>query len=145
MAELDEIAPGSEGYATLAPDIQRLRVIYTNGPDALDEADRQALVRRHGWFGQLAVSFGKPDTDPARHAALAPAERAALTSIALVLIVIVAFVAGLVLAIVATVKLVQGASGRHTPRELSRCRRRSRPSMFRFPGTPARCLPRAAH
>jgi membrane protease YdiL (CAAX protease family) len=108
LAELDEIPPDSESYPSLAPDIRRLRVIYTRGPDALNDADRQALVDRHGWFGKLAVSFDRPDTDPARRAALAPAKRAAVASMVLGGIAVIAFVAGLVLAIIALVMFVQG-------------------------------------
>jgi membrane protease YdiL (CAAX protease family) len=108
LAELDEIPTTSETYPSLAPDINRLRVVYTRGPDALDDADRQALVHRHGWFGQLAVSFDKPDTDPVRRTALAPAIRAAVTSMIMGGIAVIAFVAGLVFFILAIVKFAQG-------------------------------------
>lgn len=30
----------------------------------LDSADRDVLIQRHGWFGRLALNFGKPATDP---------------------------------------------------------------------------------
>lgn len=32
--------------------------------ESLDATDRDTLVKRHGWFGRLALTFGKPANDP---------------------------------------------------------------------------------
>jgi membrane protease YdiL (CAAX protease family) len=116
LSELNEVPPAAAGYpsghaSSFGLDLDHLRIIYKHGPDALDQGSRQELISRHGWFGQLAVTFGKPDSDPLRRAVLAPAKRAAVSSMVMGSVVVIAFVAGLVLAIIAGVKFVQGRLG----------------------------------
>lgn len=51
-------------------DIATLRRVYSSpaSGDAEPPSDeeRQRLVARHGWFADVALSFGKPETDPER-------------------------------------------------------------------------------
>lgn len=51
-------------------DIDHLRTLYQSGPDALDPTIRTRIAKRFGWAGDLALTFGKPDTDPKRAAML---------------------------------------------------------------------------
>jgi membrane protease YdiL (CAAX protease family) len=63
--------------------LQRLGAIHTTDPalseeqllltsiyegHGLSDSERAKLIEREGWFGKLAASFGKPDTDPEREA-----------------------------------------------------------------------------
>ncbi|MDX2148386.1 MAG: CPBP family glutamic-type intramembrane protease [Planctomycetota bacterium] len=49
--------------ANVLRDIRALRTVYTEGGSALDAADRQRLIDRHGWFAELALASG-PDVSP---------------------------------------------------------------------------------
>ncbi|HEX8877677.1 MAG TPA: CPBP family glutamic-type intramembrane protease [Phycisphaerales bacterium] len=48
----------------VSADIAALRTVYARG--TLDEAARERLIARHGWFARVAMTYGQPDTDPAR-------------------------------------------------------------------------------
>ena len=52
-------------------DVAVLRAIYTE-QKPISPADRDFLIERHGWFGELAVTWGLPD-DPLRHRILGEA------------------------------------------------------------------------
>jgi membrane protease YdiL (CAAX protease family) len=106
LAELDrlKVAPGHP----LARDAQSLRTIYARGPQSLDPDARADLLRRHGWFAQLALSSGKPPDDPDRREALAPARRAAAAVMSVFGAVCLAGIAGVVLLVVAIIRFVGG-------------------------------------
>jgi membrane protease YdiL (CAAX protease family) len=57
-----------------AQDVGALQKVYSLAPLAPEQ--RQALLARHGWFGELALSYGTSADDPARRAATWPAVRA---------------------------------------------------------------------
>jgi membrane protease YdiL (CAAX protease family) len=65
---------GESGESGAAPinaelrwDATALRAIYSAGnADGLDAGAREGLSKRHGYFGDLALTFGKDDADPAR-------------------------------------------------------------------------------
>jgi membrane protease YdiL (CAAX protease family) len=49
----------------LAGDIRSIRTIYEDGADALSAAERESLVRRHGYLGRLALAHDIPaDVEP---------------------------------------------------------------------------------
>ena len=48
------------GSPDMRRDIATLRTIYTAGPGEVAAADRAELIRRHGWFGELALAYGEP-------------------------------------------------------------------------------------
>ncbi len=52
--------------AALRQDAADLAILYTEGPDALPEDARDRLAAHHGFFGEVALTHGLPDTDPAR-------------------------------------------------------------------------------
>jgi membrane protease YdiL (CAAX protease family) len=89
-------------------DLATLRTIYRQGPSAAPLKQREELARHEGWFGNLALSFGQPDSDPLRHQVL---ELARTTFICTMVfegcIAFVAFI-GLVLLIIAIIFLALG-------------------------------------
>ncbi|MBL8746492.1 MAG: CPBP family intramembrane metalloprotease [Phycisphaerae bacterium] len=89
-------------------DAAALRAIYTGHPDTLEQPQRDELAARHHWFARLALSFGKPDSDPERQSFAAEANRAMLGIIALAILFLTAGVAGFVLFIIAAVLIGAG-------------------------------------
>src|SRR5450432_1912325 len=47
----------------LKKDLHDLRTIYTLSPDSLDAAARDRLTSEYNFFGNVALSFSKPDSD----------------------------------------------------------------------------------
>lgn len=47
-------------------DIRLLRGIYAGHADALTTQEREHLVRRHGRLAEIALTFGRPESDPDR-------------------------------------------------------------------------------
>jgi membrane protease YdiL (CAAX protease family) len=58
-------------------DLSAIRQIYS-GAEALDDASKQRLIDRHGFFGRLATVYGLPDKDPERAKVLEDANRSAM-------------------------------------------------------------------
>ncbi|MBY0113023.1 MAG: CPBP family intramembrane metalloprotease [Phycisphaerales bacterium] len=48
----------------ISADIATLRAVYAGQP--IDDASRDRLVARHGWFAKVAMTYGKPKSDPVR-------------------------------------------------------------------------------
>ncbi len=92
----------------LRADADALRVIYRDGVDRLSAEQVERLVENHGWFGRLAVSYGRPADDPKRQAATGPAQRTIVVASMFAFLVLGAGLAGLALAIVAAVLWTQG-------------------------------------
>lgn len=61
--------------AEMEADLTALRNLYSPRPAALSEAQRQGLLERHGWFGQLALSHGLEADAPLRVEVLDSAKR----------------------------------------------------------------------
>lgn len=53
-----------EEIAAISADIAALRAVYAGTP--IDDASRDRLIARHGWFAKVAMTYGKPNTDPVR-------------------------------------------------------------------------------
>lgn len=66
MERLDVLSEEAQRGGSLLSDIEWLRVSYQESPDAIPSDARDALVDRHGWFGQLALAQGLSDDDPYR-------------------------------------------------------------------------------
>ena len=75
---------------------------------ALEPGVRDGLRNRHGWFGELALSAGLDDNDPARAPILARATRTMLAIFTIVAVVGVAGLVGLVLLILALIRRTSG-------------------------------------
>lgn len=90
-------------------DLDALRAVYTTGnADTLSAAQREQLVARHGWYGRLALTHGRPGDDPERRAALRPAVRTALVMLTATFAVLAALLTGLVLLVIALVRWFDG-------------------------------------
>jgi membrane protease YdiL (CAAX protease family) len=96
------------GDQSTARDVALLRTIYNDGPRALDERQREALIERHHWYGQLALTHGLPPNDPQRRDAVAPAMRTVISAVVFVLAALLAGMLGFVLLIVGIVMLATG-------------------------------------
>jgi membrane protease YdiL (CAAX protease family) len=92
----------------LAMDAAILRTIYARGIEELSAADRSRLVLHLGWFGQLAATWGLPDGDPDRRAALAPAMRTAIGAFVAVPLALLGSAIGFVLLVIALIRLRAG-------------------------------------
>lgn len=120
---MDELEP-SENEETLAErelwlaelqaDIETARsIIRGMDTQAADNAALSRLENRHGYFGELARTIGRPETDPLRRAVLDDASALFARVMVLVSIAIVAGIAGFVLFAVA---FVMRLTGRLRPR-----------------------------
>jgi membrane protease YdiL (CAAX protease family) len=92
----------------VAKDAELLRLIYAGGVEELDTGDRAWLKRRMGWFGQLALTWGLPESDPSRRAALAPATRTAVASLVWVPLALFGAATGFMLLVIAATRLREG-------------------------------------
>jgi membrane protease YdiL (CAAX protease family) len=59
-----EATPGGD----LSREIDWLLKVYTPGASTLPPDVKSALLDRHGWFGELALAYGKPKWDSSRRA-----------------------------------------------------------------------------
>jgi len=91
----------------LAEDVTSLRTILTDGPDAVAADQRERLLDRHGWFGRLALTFGKADTDPERAPLLTGGGGLIALGVGVIMVVGLAFVGWMG----ATITLILLASG----------------------------------
>jgi membrane protease YdiL (CAAX protease family) len=112
LAELDRWAELMIEPETKA-DLATLRTIYRNGPAAAVQHQRDELIRREGWFGNLALSFGLPDSDPGRHDVLQKARGAFLGAATIELSAAFAALVGFVLLILAIIFLATGRIHRY--------------------------------
>lgn len=107
MRELDHVEPLLNS-ADLKRDAAALRTIYRRGAGQVPAEEREELVRRHGWFGRLALSFEQPPADPLRREVI---HRAQVTFVALLAFELVSglgLLAGVVLLVLAIVLLAVG-------------------------------------
>ncbi len=98
---LDQLQPRLAPNPQFAGDADVLRGIYLHRAQSVTASQREGLLQRHGWFGQLALVFGLPAQDRQRQAVLA---RAMQTTIVLG----IAFIAGLLVVGAGLVLLVVG-------------------------------------
>jgi membrane protease YdiL (CAAX protease family) len=66
LARLDTLATEAEPGGALALEIGWLKRLYTEGAAVIPQEERNSLVDRHGWFGELAISKGMRRGDPFR-------------------------------------------------------------------------------
>lgn len=91
-----------------ADDARMLRVIYSPHAEAITSADRERLIQRHGWFGKLAVSHGRADSDPVRQSVLNAAARTFIATLLMIGFLLATLAAGLVLLVIALVRISHG-------------------------------------
>lgn len=92
----------------LEADVRTIREIYEGKRDALEDARRDELVRRHGWFGRVALSHGLPDEDPARSGLVGGGGPLVLLLAGFGLLVAVVVLGGLASFVIALVLLSSG-------------------------------------
>lgn len=107
LERLDAIEKRDPLPDQLREDIASLRRIYTGEGEALTPEKSAALAERHGWFGRLALTFGRPDTDAARASALGAANRTTMVLLGASIGAVGVGLIGVALGIVALVLLVQ--------------------------------------
>jgi membrane protease YdiL (CAAX protease family) len=98
----------SHKVVRLRRDVDLLRTLYTHGPEALGAQDRQFLVDRHGWFGQLALAYGAPSDSEMRGEVIDPAKRVVIVLMLISLGALGAAGIGVVLLILAAVWVATG-------------------------------------
>lgn len=111
-AESDTTADSAPDTAAIPEyvraDAARIRTLIESGADALTPADRAALEEHHGWFAEYALTRGLPSTDPARHAALAPARRVVFALVALASVAGAGLLAGIVILVFLLIRFSRG-------------------------------------
>jgi membrane protease YdiL (CAAX protease family) len=97
-AALKEIDSAETADPSVRKDAEILRAIYSGTAPATAQS-LAGFEERHGWFADLAESFGKPETDPLRAATVQKAVRTIVVAIVMFLLVALAGLVGLVLLI----------------------------------------------
>ncbi len=92
----------------LSADAAALSTVYGADSTALSGEARSRLIARYGWFGHLALGFGKTAADPDRKVAMQAAWRAMTVILGVGCVAGAALIAGVVLAIIALVKIAEG-------------------------------------
>lgn len=105
---IDALDPSDEENAEARRLSGALRTLYAHGADALTPDEREALRDSQGWFGELALTHGLPDSDPARAAAIGPAKRVVFALLTIVGLAAGGLVVGVGLFIAAIVLYVNG-------------------------------------
>jgi membrane protease YdiL (CAAX protease family) len=108
LARLADLAPTLEPGGPLASDAAALGVVYASGPDALGSDSRAQLEKHHGYFGEVALTFGLPDDHPDRADLLGGGVVLIAVFGAFGLLAITAFLAGCVLFLVGLILLATG-------------------------------------
>ncbi len=99
----------------LRGDIDTLLTIYRDGGQP-DEAAAETLKKHHGFFGEVALTHGLPDTDPRRAGLIGGGARLVAVLLGVGALVIAAMTVGLVLFIAALVMLLTGRIRARMPR-----------------------------
>jgi membrane protease YdiL (CAAX protease family) len=107
LDKLDAVA-GQLKSPEAKSDLATLRTIYKSGPPAVSQDARDELVRHEGWFGELALSFGRPDSDPLRARLMRAAVRAFVVTITVEGVAVLAALVGLGLFIFFMIRLAGG-------------------------------------
>ena len=107
VQRLDELEPKLTDRR-LKAEAQILRSIYENGDEDISSEDREALIRRHGWFAKLVLANGRPSSSTEWKAAYVPAIRHVGREVGVVVVALGLFVAGAVLFVLAMLRLKDG-------------------------------------
>lgn len=100
-------APSAEATSILLNDIESFRLIYSGRLAELSQAQRDALVTHHGFFGKVALTHGLSDTDPARAPLLGGAGTLMAIVLGFALVLAIALLAGIVLFVITAIRLSQ--------------------------------------
>jgi membrane protease YdiL (CAAX protease family) len=106
LREVERMAE-SPGRDPVAVEASAFLKLYRQGSESLSREETR-IIENYGWIGKLALSYGKPDSDPARSQVLQSAIKTFIAAIAFMAIVLAALAAGLVLFIIAIVQRRKG-------------------------------------
>ena len=101
LREVERMAD-KPGHDPVAGEASAFLKLYRKGSESLSPEETR-IIENYGWIGKLALSYGKPDSDPARSQVLQSAIKTFIAAIAFMVFVLAALAAGLVLFIVAIV------------------------------------------
>ena len=108
LERLDALAKEAEPNGDLAHELAWLEKIYHDqGADMPQEA-RQSLVDRHGWFGELALVFGRANHEHVKQAVVGGASRLVSASLGLMALGAISFLGGIGAAAMVLVKWKSG-------------------------------------
>jgi len=100
--ELSQLSPLEPA---LEQDASALRTVLTTGSDALSTQERDELLKRHGWFAEVALTLDSPDNDPRRLEFQRQGFAAVMTLVGAGITILLAGLAGFVLLVVMLVKI----------------------------------------
>lgn len=105
---------GNEGayelarYGLVSDELNALRMIYTDGPDTVEQPMRDQLVARYGVLGQVVLTHGLEDNNPRREPLVTGFVPIAVLLFGVLLVVGVSTLAGLVLLVMGIINLASG-------------------------------------
>ncbi len=108
IERLTALQKEAEPGGALAGHTHWLLKLYKEGPGVLTDEARQSLVDHHGWFGELALTFGTPPTSSARQDLLGGFDRLMALFIGYYLFIGLTFLIGIALAVTALIMLNNG-------------------------------------
>lgn len=108
-ARLEALAGEADPEGDLAAELYWIRKVYEEGPDALSPEAQESLIERHGWFGRLALAFGRGDSDLYRLDVVGGAERLVVAYMSIAAVLVLAGLAGLVFLCVGIAKVRNGS------------------------------------
>lgn len=106
LSMIDRVAEEETSTEGLVEDVELLRRIYAG--ELLEQAERERLVERHAWFGDLALMYGTPRSDPERQRVESEAGRIGTIVIGVVIVVAGIGIAGLGLFVTALIMSLTG-------------------------------------
>ncbi|MEM1330357.1 MAG: type II CAAX endopeptidase family protein [Planctomycetota bacterium] len=116
LSELEKLGTKLEEDSEYAPgldiDLVELRTIYESGPESLDDSQRERLVTRLGWVGELALTHGPngPSADDeARSLLLSGGHQIVAIAVGGFALLGTAFAVGLALLVIALVRASSGS------------------------------------
>lgn len=92
----------------LVEDLRTLGAIYRGEEGTLDQAQKEGLIQRHGWFGRLATTQNLPETDPLRQAVVGGGMPLFLLSLLVIVGFLGVFMAGVGLFIFFAIRIFSG-------------------------------------
>jgi membrane protease YdiL (CAAX protease family) len=108
LKEKEDLSPELAGDISVVESL-----LESDNPKIDDDTAREAFITRHGWFGKLALSRGKPDTDLERAALVGGAGYLVGVIVAIGIVFVLAVIASLTSFITA---IVMAATGRLKPK-----------------------------
>ncbi len=101
LRRIDDMLQSEAAQDPIGSDLRALRTVYMEGPDNLNEASRDRLRQRHGWYAELSLTHGLEASSQGRQRVMRPALRTFFALLTAGLAVFAAGGAGLMLLVAA--------------------------------------------